>query len=460
MKSRFISMMNLKNKNGQSAITLALLTITFLLLAGFSIDVANLLLQKSHLQRALDAGAIAGITRYSSGDNSTTVETTAVEMALYNLREMGINDPNPDVTATFNVDQDGIAKLSINGSINTKTLFMRLIPGAGLATVVTSGSSTAQRNSAIISLVLDISGSMSASMPKLVEAANTFVNSFEEGVDQMAIITFSDKATVVVLMQAVDKTLLHKQINALLNPLNQAGGYTGFAEGVTLGRLELEKVTNPAAVKAMLAFTDGAPNVIRPVFTNGKTPPLLKNYPAILPQFYDYVARLNTNTPELLNPTAMNATCMHDVNCPVLCPNIANCLNSFAYNDSRGNPGHFAHIPSLNAPYTEMRKESYDLSIIESDYAKTDGATIYTVGLGVNAANAGDPYQDVTVTDKLKAILLRRVANDPASAADPQFPGLAPNGGHPKGVYLQTQTASDLTNLFKSIAQRIKLRLI
>jgi len=448
-------MTNLKNEKGQSAIMLAMLTITFLLLTGFSLDTGNLLLEKSHLQRALDAGVIAGITRYASGDASGTIASTAQEMALYNLREMGLANKVDNVTATFTVDKDQVATLSLTGKVNTNTLFMYLIPGGGLATVTTAGSSTGVRNPAIISLVLDVSGSMSASMTALKNAANAFVDTFEEGLDQIALISFSDKALVLVPMQIVNKTTLHNQINGLAS-----GGFTGSSEALVLGRKELEKITNPIAVRAMLLFTDGAPNVVRPIFTNGKTPPLTKNYPSTAPVNYDYVARLNQTPPDLLNPNTMNSTCMRNGNCPVTCTNIANCLNSFAYNDSRGNPGHFSHITSLISPYTQMRKESYDLAIIESDYAKTDKITIYTVGLGTEAAKTSDPYQNVDDTGSLKPVFLRRIANDPASASDPAFPGLPTNNSHPIGTYLQTPNTSNLTSLFQTIAQKIKLRLI
>ena len=451
MKLLFTNITNLKNEKGQSAITLALLSITFLLLSGFSLDTANLLLKKSHLQRALDAGAIAGITRYDSGDNSGTIATTAQEMALYNLQEMGL--PNAEVAANFAVDQDQVATLSLNGSVNTSTLFMRLIPGAGLGTVVTAASSTARRNPAIVSLVLDVSGSMAPNITALRKAANDFVDSFENGLDQMAIIKFSDRASVIAAMAPVDKTSLHAKINGL-----GAGGWTGTAEGVVLGRKELEKVANPAAVRAMLLFTDGAPNVIRPIFTDGNSAFLPKNYPSSGPQNYDYYAYLNTPLggtprPEIHHPQTLAEVCTN-------ARRIEQCLNSFAYNDSRGNLGHFAHITSLVSPYTEMKKEAYDLAILETDYAKSDGITIYTVGLGLEAPNTGDPYQNVNEIQRLKPIFLRRLANDPASATDPSFPNLPANNSHPVGTYLQTPNPSDLTNLFKTIAQKIKLRLI
>ncbi|MBI4358036.1 MAG: VWA domain-containing protein [Candidatus Omnitrophica bacterium] len=448
-------MMNIKNKRGQSAITLALLTTTFLVLAGFSLDIANVLLKKSRLQRALDAGVIAGITRYSTAGEEDPIEDIAREMALYNLREMGIDNAN--ISADFPLVELGKSRtLTLNGSITSATLFMRLIPGAGLGTVVTSASSAGTRNPAIISLVLDISGSMKDEIIQLQGAAIEFVRSFQEGVDNMALISFADKAFLEIPMAAVDKQNLNGAISTLT-----ADGYTGTAEAITLGRRQIETIgeDNPEAVRAILLFTDGAPTSVRPIFTDAQAS-LPKNHP----EGYDYVARLNRDprVPDIVNPNAITKRCRWD--CPAgTNTNIASRLNSFAYQDSRTNPGHFTHITSLNSPYDELQKESYDLAIIESDYAKNDGITIYTVGLGIPSTDTSSPYQGVKDTHSLKPFFLRRLANDPASESDPVFGGtdpLIPNPNHPKGIYLQTDNPNDLKNLFESIAERIKLRLI
>ncbi len=447
--------LNLKNKKGQSAITLAMLTITFLILIGFAVDTANLLLKKSHLQRALDAGAIAGITRYAKGDAQGTIATTAQQMALYNLQQMGFSPAQiTSVTANLTVDPNtGTATLSANGTLTTNTLFMRLIPGAGLATVTTAGTSTAQRNPAIISLVLDVSGSMGPFLNDLRDAANDFVDFFEDGIDKMAIVKFDRTATVIAAMAPVNKSDLHAAINDPINGLVIGSG-TGISRAVVVGRTQLESVAASSnAVRAMVFFTDGAPNVIRGTFTNGNVANLPHNPPAS--PNYDYAVYFYTARVEMHNPTTLTEVCTRATPLRL----ISQCLNSYAYLDSKGNPGHYAHIPNLSAT-SEMRKENYDLAVIESDYVKSAGTTVYSIGLGTEAAVTSDPYQNVAEDFRLKSVLLRRMANDPVSASDPQFPGLPSNNTHPKGTYLQTPNASELKSLFQTIAQKIKLRLI
>ena len=73
-----------------------------------------------------------------------------------------------------------------------------------------------------------------------------------------------------------------------------------------------------------------------------------------------------------------------------------------------------------------------------------------------------DPYQDIYNDRTLKTYLMKRVANDPAGAADPCFenPMGTVTTNQPRGVFLQTDDENDLNPLFQNIARRIQLRLV
>jgi hypothetical protein len=105
-------------------------------------------------------------------------------------------------------------------------------------------------------------------------------------------------------------------------------------------------------------------------------------------------------------------------------------------------------------------RETYDLSLIESDYAKADSTTIYTIGLGTQASEGSDPYQNVDDSSNLKSYFMRRVANDPTSVSDPSFPGIPSSPAYPKGIYLQTPDPDHLLGLFETVALRLKVRLV
>jgi hypothetical protein len=73
-------------------------------------------------------------------------------------------------------------------------------------------------------------------------------------------------------------------------------------------------------------------------------------------------------------------------------------------------------------------------------------------------------YQDIFDDTTLKTFLLKRMANDMGST-DPPFydagnPYAAQTANMPKGLFLHTDNAEDLDNLFQVIGKRIQLRLV
>ncbi len=451
MKLQFINFDLVKNKKGQSVLFASFFIIALLITGGVSVDSAHLFLSKAKAQRAVDASAMAGITRYENGiTDSNQIRASALKMAQYNLNQMGISGSEiKNLDANLNVDSNRVARLTINSTINVPTFFMRLIPAAGLDTITIHVKSTSKRNPAVISLVLDTSGSMDGSkIQALKNAANAFVDSFEDGLDEMAIIGFSYRANLLSAMAPVNKTSLHSVINRLA-----ADGWTNIAEALAMGRKQIEATNNPDAIKAILLFTDGAPNNYRAYFINGKNP-LTKNYPSVNPQYYDYIIYAANSPRQAVTPSSLS------VKCSAGSSSFTNCFNNFAYKDSRMVTRAGSSAISLSNSNTSIPKESYHLGIIESDYAKTDKVIIYTIGVGTQAAQNADPYQDVNDEQSLKSYFLRRVANDPASRNDPPFPNLPNNPTHPAGIYFQTPNPNDLVDIFKTVARKIKLRLI
>lgn len=457
MKLPYIKNQILKNEKGQTLIFAAFLAMALLVVGGLAVDTAHVFLRKSQFRRAMDASAMAGITRYQRGvTDATAIENAAVQMARYNLEEIGLSDEEiTSVSADFEIDANQVATLAMSAVITVPTFFMRLIPGAGLDSVTINGGSVSRRVPAVLSLILDASGSMSCNggcpekFQALKDAANSFVDSFEDNLDRMAIVRFSNRADLIHPMSLVNKTALHAAINSL-----SASGWTNISESVSMGRIQIETVNNPEAVKAIVLFTDGAPNTFRAYFTNAKQPPLTKNYPAVNPIYWDYILFTAESPIRVKDPATLAVKCTGQGSADV-----RNCFNSLAYRDSRFN----VRVGSGTISRTSrpaMKKESYHLGIIEADYAKTDDVTVYTIGLGDPAWEGNDPYQNINEDQEIKSYLLRRIANDPETASDPQFPGLANDPTHPVGAYFQTPDPNDLISLFETVALRIKLRLI
>ena len=429
-----------------------------LVIGGLTVDTANVFLKKSKLQRALDASAMAGILQYANGVTDLKgIEQNAIQLVRYNLHQMGIPDSQiKEASTRLVVDENHVATLYLIGRIQFPTFFMRLIPGANLDFQTVAASATSRRYPAVISLVLDTSGSMAGSkISSLKEAAKAFVDSFQEGIDQMALIHFGDTAEILQPMALINKSHLNGLINGLVS-----GGWTNIAEGTALGRIEIEKVRNSSAsfqpIEAILIFTDGAPNVFRGVFTNGRIPPLARNYPRQSPQNCDEYLKPGNQPTRVVDAYTSATKCSGTGSSGA---DIRNCFNSLRYLDSRGNVRAGSNLLSRMSR-SEQLKETYNLGILESDYAKKDNVTIYTIGLGSQASEGSDPYQSVTSFNPIKSYLLRRIANDPKAGTDPAFPNLPNPVGHPRGLYLQTPNHKDLVDLFKLVATKLKSRLV
>lgn len=449
MKQPFTKSPNIRSERGQALVFGAFFMLGLLFVGGLGVDTAHVFLKKSKIQRAADASTMAAITRYADGITETeAIESAAEELAEYNLLEMGIHeDEIINLEATLSINENNVATLSLETDVDVDTFFMKLIPGEQLDKVAIKARSSARRVPAIISLVFDTSGSMDCNgacpekLQALKDAATTFIEAFQDDLDQVAIIEFNYNAEVLEPMQLIDKEELIETIDDL-----STGGWTNIAEGIKLGRLELESTENPEAIKALVLFSDGAPNTLSPNFTDGKYF-LDENFPNEDPTHFHYVVEGMTNA--VKHPVSLNQ----------ICSKVRYCFDTFEYADSRLNVVPGSLYVDRNSQ-TEKVMESYDISIVEADYAKADGSSVYTIGLGTEDTETSDAYQDTGDGQTLKPILLRRIANDPASKNDPQFPEFPNNSSHPAGIYLQTPDNSELTSLFQAVAQRLKLRLI
>ncbi len=460
MKSLFFKF-HAGNARGQALVFLPFLIVALIVTGGLVVDTANAFLTKAKLRRALDASAMAGIVRYSNGfTDAETIRTDAEDLLRYNLNQMGIPDERiTEAAADFTIDENQVGTLELSGRIEFPTIFMRFIPDAGLEFSSVAASAVSRRFPAVISLVLDTSGSMEGSkLESLKIAAHAFVDSFQEGIDQMALIHFGTTATLLQPMALIDQASLHALIDDL-----ETEGWTNISEGVSIGRMQIEAADDPDAefepVKAILLFTDGAPNVFRGIFTRPKTPPLVNNFPLVGPEDADMYLNPGNYPTLVQNGLNLNTLCYGTGGWWGYGTDIRHCYETLEYKDSRLNIRPGSHLISRTSR-TEQLREAYRLAIVEADYAKADGTTVYSVGLGTQAWENNDPYQDATDFNPIKSYLLRRIANDPGLEEDPSFPGLANPANHPRGIYLQTPDPDDLTELFQTVANKLKSRLV
>ena len=526
MKEPSFNADRLGKESGQATILIALSIPVFLILMGLAIDSGYLYLMRSKLQRAVDAATISGIDLVSRGFTDSEVDAHATEMGIVNAELAGISQSQLNqFEVTVQTDlATRITTVTADASFNADVILLRLIPG--LVTKQVRAVAAAERIPVLISLVLDFSSSMSdecsptgcarTKLDDLKDAAIAFINQFSSK-DQIALITFNEVATVNYDIKNLNKNDLEIEIRNIPPPSFSTGA-TNIPEGLELGREEIENVivtlgggaTNYA--KALVLFTDGAPNVFRADFFNPKvvcaaSDPLC-TFPPTNGSQYDYYLWTVGGAEKFFPPGDPQKLYSPSPSCGP-----AN-LDGYFYitNDCVANLGyheyshplttHGTYITDSGAQVEEVLHQPYLFSIVESDYAKTgldnnattsaDNITVYTVGLGrepnscppatpcctsppffcgsCDCFSPADPYQNVWDLGNVyvKTVFLRRIANDPAVRRlnDPEFtndPGylnLARNPNYPRGASLITPNADELRDVFLEIARRIKQRLV
>ena len=114
-------------------------------------------------------------------------------------------------------------------------------------------------------------------------------------------------------------------------------------------------------------------------------------------------------------------------------------------------------------------QQYHNLAIAESDYARSNGISVFSVGLGRpihrHSYDAYDAYQSVTDTKHIKEHFLRRLALDEKANNGVHFNGvmtyeesLAESYGT-QGVYEHVRAASELPEIFEHVAFRMIARL-
>jgi hypothetical protein len=113
-----------------------------------------------------------------------------------------------------------------------------------------------------LSLVLDVSSSIGGRWPAVRDAARSFVNSFDQANDRIALVTFGNGASVLDPMPATRGFAKATVMTHVPNTL--PGGSTNMAEGLYRGWDELRSVPagSQSGLRIIVLFTDGASNSV------------------------------------------------------------------------------------------------------------------------------------------------------------------------------------------------------
>jgi hypothetical protein len=235
----------------------------------------------------VDSATLTGMKNLQSGQ--TTAATLATGMFDANY---GGNPPTP--TVTFPTASNGNLQVQVTATAQVHTLFMRYL--SQWRTVPVSDTAVATRGNLIMSIVLDRSGSMcggTVTCPQgvtgddggeaLQSAVPTFVGKFDNTVDEVALISFSENSTINFPIGYSFITPITTAVAAMqfTGGTFGTGAGTGTLLSPTIGApLSLADAQNNSVtvtsgenvIKVVVYFTDGLMNTIQDNFhCGGKT---------------------------------------------------------------------------------------------------------------------------------------------------------------------------------------------
>ena len=177
----------------------ALLTL-LLLATGLAVDSGRAYVVKAQLSKAVDGAALAAARSLNSGNpRAEAVQIFKANFPQGYLGTSSVTDPTTDpnfFSSTVNA-ASGVNVVTVTASAVLPTTFMRL---ANFNQVTVASTGEATRRMVDLSLVLDVSSSIGPQWSAVRDAARTFVNSFDQNNDRLALLTFSDGAKVLDAM--------------------------------------------------------------------------------------------------------------------------------------------------------------------------------------------------------------------------------------------------------------------
>jgi len=431
-------MANLYSKNGQVVVLFAGVLLVLLFVAGLAIDVGVLYGVKTKLQAAVDGAALAAGRVISLDTHPAELQAGNFLNANFPVKFLGSTLSGQTVTASQGKDKAW--NISVTATATVPTYFAKVF-GWNSFSVLASSSTTVR--SLDLVLVLDTSGSMvDADIANLQQATTNFLQSFDPSYTRIGMIHFASGVIQDVQISTsrwwFDKAGLTSAIGGL-----RPGGSTTSEEALRLAKLQLDSIPDytRSSLRAIVFFTDGAPNCFYGKFMNGSTevagaldsgvvgPP-----PAY--QVWD-ISKQNITLGQYYGIATLPAT------------DYSGQVNLQSYNSLRSlSTAADGSIPNTGCNVNIASRNM--LENVANDARSETGNPIYifTVGLGsqlraqeFSACYAGDNSAEYGEN------ILRRVAN--VSGVD-TF-----NKNQPSGLYFWAGSSSQLQSAFTQIANYI-----
>jgi Flp pilus assembly protein TadG len=438
-------------ERGQILALVAILIPIVIIFVGIAIDLGRAYVTKTTLSKAVDAAALAAMRNLNQGQTAATNDAKSAFTANYQSGPGLGTTPTPSITWFTNSPcTAGNTCVTIAATAVINTTFLRalsILPGVGSSYNSSSilVTATAQRNPLVMSIVLDKSGSMNKNggSTALPPAVTSFISYFDEGIDNIAEISFSTVASTDVSMT----TSFDSPINSAVENLS-FGGATFAQSGLQAGYTQIQSIPpTPNVIRVAVFFTDGWANTnndnlnctgtaAKPVYTN-------VNYGGCSPTEAGFAQTLDGTTispawcsgVSFLDPSSGNS---------VSCPN-SNPANS-GYKTTATFPAQEPGMSGALYPCCGNAKG-------DGQYDITNDATYRTETLATSMRTATNPVTiySIGLGNTINEAYLQDIANDPSA---PTY-----NSAQPQGEAVFAPTATQLDAVFQTIASKVLLRL-
>ena len=365
--------------------------------AGLALDSGRGYLHKLRMTRAVDAAALTGARTLRAG--STVAIDQARSAASVNGLSQGVGGAS--VAMAIGQNEWGEATFTVDASQPVRTTLMRVF---GIDQITVAASASAAVPPVDLVLVLDQSGSLGSvgAWDDLQDAARTFVQEFDDTIDQLGLVSFQIRGTERWELSGDFTTGIINKINSM-----QSNGDTNAGEGLRLAEAQLAGPNaRDRSAKVVVFFTDGRPTAFRGNI-NGRDRMM-----AVYTTSANGRMRGYFNYPDNL-PTDEAATATG-------CRNSTSCWG-------------------WTEP--EIREQGRQTGIAWANEIRSDGIYLYAIGLG--NPNASNP---ILVPDM---DYLRLLANEDWAAS----------GSQPAARAYFAPSASELDDVFNQVAQDLLVRL-
>ena len=452
-----------KSEHGQVWVLITLLLAVLLGFVGLSIDYGRAYVAKTTLAKAVDAAALEGMKNINLGTGSslpncsTTSGAGAAALEAFNVNyksvpNLSVTVPTPNICFSLDVNNNTVISVNATASINTYFIRIADLFGGSFNTLSVGASAQAQRNPLIMSLILDVSFSMTKNggSTALGPAVENFIADFDPGnndsVDWVSVVTFGTYANINLVNTQPLKGPVDTVMGTNFWP-NNITNYTNSMQGLSQGQNQLlAKVLTPNTIRAAVFFTDGWPNILQDNFTCAGAKTAVSLLYCGCDPGDEVLAGVQCSA------TASQTTFFDPSTCAA--NNSCNAPGSGCGSGTGKNPTLFpdqqtgASESLTNVSYCggtapggqQLASDAMYRAVKVAQAMQANGIYVYSIGMG--SAITGQASAEE---------FLREVANDPNAATY--------NPNLPQGEAVFASTSTQLSQVFQVIASKILLRL-